>query len=488
MAAMMQSNVLQQQMMVAETVKYPVNYPALIPLSPNLAGLAGGFPTCSSSMLHSSYPQSPHILDQKPLENPLHLQQLQLQQQQQQQQQEDSLSSEQGPIGLGANGLVLPNSLDLAAIRKKEMFSQRKQREFIPDAKKDDSYWDRRRRNNEAAKRSREKRRFNDMVLEQRVIELAKENHIYMAQLSAIKDKYGIDGDSMINVEQIMQTFPNTEQILACTKRSKYANIGNGLLNPSSPGSPSTSASSPAEHRDSLDNHNMDMDLSPNHFYSNSHQSSSHHRGESPYELSRHQYPPTSSSSNFYEQSALNLSARPASPSPPVTHMEYSSSDEMSRRSPSDEQQGSCLPLKLRHKTHLGDKDVAASLLALHYIKTEPRDSHADPADDSDDRDSGLGYSSSSSSSSSADYIRPENTSPSMMGNSLSLSQRVQHAHDQDIQEITDYNRENTSSNLLNGNNTHLKTELERLSSEVATLKYLLVSRPRPESDSDGSR
>lgn len=326
------------------------------------------------------------------------------------------------------------------------------------------------------------------MVLEQRVIELAKENHIYKAQLSAIKEKYGIDGDSMINVEQIMQTFPNTEQILACTKKSKFAGVGNGLLNPCSPGSPSTSTSSPSEHRDSLENHNMDMDLSPNHYYSNSHQSSSHHRGESPYELSRHQYPPTSSSSsNFYEQSALNLSARPASPSPPVTHMEYSS-DEMSRRSPSDDQQGSCLPLKLRHKTHLGDKDVAASLLALHYIKSEPRDTHADPADDSDDRDSGLGYSSSSSSSSSTEYLRTGNTSPSMMGNALSLSQRVQQEHDQDIQEITEYNRENNSSHRINGHNTHLKSELERLSSEVATLKYLLVSRPRPDSDSDGSR
>ena len=29
----------------------------------------------------------------------------------------------------------------------------RRQREFIPEAKKDDCYWDRRRRNNEAAKR-----------------------------------------------------------------------------------------------------------------------------------------------------------------------------------------------------------------------------------------------------------------------------------------------------------------------------------------------
>ena|ERR1712071_256565 len=81
--------------------------------------------------------------------------------------------------------------------------AQRKQREFIPDNKKDDSYWDRRRRNNEAAKRSREKRRLNDMVLEGRVLELTKENHILRAQLSAIRDKYGIMGDNLICIDQV---------------------------------------------------------------------------------------------------------------------------------------------------------------------------------------------------------------------------------------------------------------------------------------------
>lgn len=47
-----------------------------------------------------------------------------------------------------------PNSpgYDMSQMKRKDIFTQRKQREFIPDAKKDDSYWDRRRRNNEAAK------------------------------------------------------------------------------------------------------------------------------------------------------------------------------------------------------------------------------------------------------------------------------------------------------------------------------------------------
>ncbi|RXN34003.1 nuclear factor interleukin-3-regulated -like protein [Labeo rohita] len=56
------------------------------------------------------------------------------------------------------------------------MSSARRKREFIPHEKKDEGYWDKRRKNNEAAKRSREKRRVNDMVLENRVLALLEEN------------------------------------------------------------------------------------------------------------------------------------------------------------------------------------------------------------------------------------------------------------------------------------------------------------------------
>ncbi|XP_037958241.1 uncharacterized protein DDB_G0292186 [Teleopsis dalmanni] len=108
----------------------------------------------------------------------------------------------------------------------KELFTQRKQREFTPDNKKDDSYWDRRRRNNEAAKRSREKRRYNDMVLEQRVVELTKENHVLKAQLDAIKDKFNISGENLVSVEQILASLPTSEQVLSVTKRAKLTPNG----------------------------------------------------------------------------------------------------------------------------------------------------------------------------------------------------------------------------------------------------------------------
>lgn len=94
--------------------------------------------------------------------------------------------------------------VDLSSLKNKELFPQRKQREFIPDNKKDDSYWDRRRRNNEAAKRSREKRRLNDMVLQSRLIELAKENALLKAELVALKEKYGMSGQCLVDSDPIV--------------------------------------------------------------------------------------------------------------------------------------------------------------------------------------------------------------------------------------------------------------------------------------------
>jgi hypothetical protein len=48
---------------------------------------------------------------------------------------------------------------------RKDVIPARKRRDFIPNEMKDDHYWERRRKNNIAAKRSREKRRLNDIVL-----------------------------------------------------------------------------------------------------------------------------------------------------------------------------------------------------------------------------------------------------------------------------------------------------------------------------------
>ncbi|KAH8325746.1 hypothetical protein KR067_006822 [Drosophila pandora] len=153
----------------------------------------------------------------------------------------DSMMSKQS--SQNGNG---PQSALTAA--QKELFSQRKQREFTPDNKKDESYWDRRRRNNEAAKRSREKRRYNDMVLEQRVIELTKENHVLKAQLDAIRDKFNISGENLVSVEKILASLPTSEQVLSNTKRAKISGSSGGSGGSSSGSSPTGGNSSPGAH------------------------------------------------------------------------------------------------------------------------------------------------------------------------------------------------------------------------------------------------
>nr|KAG5688339.1 hypothetical protein BaRGS_027881 [Batillaria attramentaria] len=65
----------------------------------------------------------------------------------------------------------------------------RKQREFIPENRKDEQYWEKRRKNNEAARRSREKRRLHDMVLENRIMALEQDNSRLRTELVSVKKR-----------------------------------------------------------------------------------------------------------------------------------------------------------------------------------------------------------------------------------------------------------------------------------------------------------
>ncbi|XP_073688973.1 nuclear factor, interleukin 3 regulated, member 2 [Garra rufa] len=76
--------------------------------------------------------------------------------------------------------------------KPKPNMSCRRKREFISDENKDASYWEKRRKNNEAAKRSREKRRFNDMILENRVMALNDENVRLKTELLQLKLRFGL--------------------------------------------------------------------------------------------------------------------------------------------------------------------------------------------------------------------------------------------------------------------------------------------------------
>ncbi|KAK7144303.1 hypothetical protein R3I94_010653 [Phoxinus phoxinus] len=71
----------------------------------------------------------------------------------------------------------------------------RRKRESIPAVKKDEGYWDKRKKNNEAAKRSREKRRISDMVVENQVLALLEDNARLKAELLALKFRFGLIKD-----------------------------------------------------------------------------------------------------------------------------------------------------------------------------------------------------------------------------------------------------------------------------------------------------
>ncbi|XP_029365305.1 nuclear factor interleukin-3-regulated protein-like [Echeneis naucrates] len=95
----------------------------------------------------------------------------------------------------------LANAESRAGSSCDEDSTARRKREFIPNDKKDEGYWDKRKKNNEAAKRSREKRRANDMVLEKRVLGLLEENARLRAELLALKFRFGLVKDpSDVNI------------------------------------------------------------------------------------------------------------------------------------------------------------------------------------------------------------------------------------------------------------------------------------------------
>lgn len=70
--------------------------------------------------------------------------------------------------------------------------SRRRKREMTPDEKKDASYWVKRHKNNEAAKRSREKRRLNDFMLESQLLALSEENAQLRAEMLSLQYHVGI--------------------------------------------------------------------------------------------------------------------------------------------------------------------------------------------------------------------------------------------------------------------------------------------------------
>ncbi|KAM4530081.1 nuclear factor, interleukin 3 regulated, member 6 [Odontesthes bonariensis] len=161
---------------------------------------------------------------------------------------------------LTSSGLLARSLLGrTTAIKRKESPSSsvRRKREFIPQDKKDDGYWDKRRKNNEAAKRSREKRRVNDMVLESRVLALLEENARLRAELLALKFRFGLVKDPSNTPILPLATAPHhTTQTLT---PHYYLPRGDGGLR-SSPAPPPSSQTGHSSTRSSREAGNMSED------------------------------------------------------------------------------------------------------------------------------------------------------------------------------------------------------------------------------------
>lgn len=360
-----------------------------------------------------------------------------------------------------------------AALKAKDIFPARKQREFIPDSKKDESYWDRRRRNNEAAKRSREKRRLNDMVLETRMLELTKENALLRAELVALRDKFNLPTQPVVNPEQIHLHLPCPPVELR-NRRSKLLNtlLPNGQESPLMNGSP-TVMNHPTSQNGSVQEHQIHHMMPPLHMidpvqWQECHENAlkeSHHHHQAM--LLSHQHQQQQLHQHVIQRLTANGAVRAeefennnhrspqetTSPraSPPVDEAcSWSSSDEPIQVQVHPQY---CLPHKLRHKTLISDKDT--------YTASYPDSGRSSGREDtSSDGDSSTGGGKESPvHKMNCQDSSPESASPRKMPR---LSRRNKGA-----------------SADLQAENFHLRYELKKLASEVAGLKdMLLCNRP----------
>ncbi|XP_068447213.1 uncharacterized protein [Clinocottus analis] len=98
----------------------------------------------------------------------------------------------------------------------------RRRREMTPTDQKDLAYWDKRLKNNEAAKRSRDKRRLSDLMLEGQLLALSEENAQLRAQLRAQRS------DACATSTSPGSTFPRIARPVHCPDLFQPRLWGNG--------------------------------------------------------------------------------------------------------------------------------------------------------------------------------------------------------------------------------------------------------------------
>lgn len=134
------------------------------------------------------------------------------------------------------------------------------------------------------------------------------------------------------------------------------------------------------------------------------------------------------------------------------------------------------LPLKLRHKSHLGDKDAATALLALQHIKQEPNSRLSPPWDgegSSDERDSGISIGTSEWGI-QRKIIIPSSVGISGIGAAFGNLTANLSSVRAPVMCHLEINSSSDEGNMKE-ENVHLKTQIARLESEVASIKNMMI-------------
>ncbi|KAL3228411.1 hypothetical protein MRX96_023912 [Rhipicephalus microplus] len=414
-------------------------------------------------------------------------------------------------------------------LRNREpLFPTRKQREFIPDNKKDDTYWDRRRRNNEAAKRSREKRRLNDMVLETRVLELAKENAVLRAELAALRDKFGIRGSLVVEQQQAPQHPPDIAVPVPVPaaaaagltdlrgRRNKLLSaLLPALVPPASAGAAQPLATSPSPYSAASlaqqAQQAQQQQLQPHH--------QAHLLAQSPNHLHSHHHPQLSQQLNGQPHpTALLCTAPPPALEDHATAATDQESSPLSSGSWSSAEDSPpahhfCLPHKLRHKWHISGPEggvpppngaavviTTASIVSGNgnagsngsvggssspELRSSSSSFHGREDTASSDGDSGA-------SSTDAPSPRRSDSSSRKSRNGASSGHHHHHHHRCGLERVTASSRfrppndtevtrtvENGSAHSrldLQTENFQLRSEMQRLAAEVANLRDMMMS------------
>lgn len=358
-----------------------------------------------------------------------------------------------------SNSLEAPVDLT-AALKAKEIFPARKQREFIPDSKKDDSYWDRRRRNNEAAKRSREKRRLNDMVLETRMLELSKENALLRAELVALRDKFSLPPQPLVNPEQLHLHIP-CPPVDVRNRRNKLLNTlipnGHGMMGSDSGVNhvPTSNGSSPEHqvHHMMPHLHMVDpsqwQEVHENAMKESHHQALMNHHHQQ--QLHQHviQRLTSNGNQNDFDHHHPQLPVSPPPRVSPTADESWSSADEPIQVQIHPQY---CLPHKLRHKTLISDKEPYVTIPS--YPDSGRSSAREDTSSDGDSSSTGGGKDSPVHKMETQE-VSPESEPPRKVART---SRRVK-----------------VPNSELQVENYHLRFELKKLASEVAGLKDMLL-------------